>query len=326
MTTNRDTLLSMGFDSARVDWALRATKNSGLQPAMDHILDHDGQPVPEVSSGDAATESVDIDEDDAAALGIHVPVNVGSEAKSIRCSVCGKVFKNTELANYHAEKSGHDQFEESTEEIKPLTEEEKKQRLEELRERMAAKRAVKAQEQAKEDRANEVIRRKAGKDLNKIKDDLKLKEAEKEAKQKIKDKIEERKARERVRAQIEADKRERAEKAAREKALRMGQSAPQPAPAVAPTPAAQSTGASKDHKETRLRIRMSTGAQYELTLPSDAPLSEVAEYLASQTLDVNADTVTLSEQFPKRVFKPEEFSKSLRDLKLTPSAVLVASP
>lgn len=32
--------------------------------------------------------------------------------------MCGKVFKNTALANFHAEKSGHDQFEESTEEVR----------------------------------------------------------------------------------------------------------------------------------------------------------------------------------------------------------------
>lgn len=47
--------------------------------------------------------------------------------------------------------------------IKPLTEEEKKQKLAELREKMAAKRAVKAKEEAKEARANEAIRRKGGK-------------------------------------------------------------------------------------------------------------------------------------------------------------------
>ena len=44
-----------------------------------------------------------------------------------------------------------------------MTEEEKAQRLQELREKMAAKRAVKAKEQEKEDRANDAIRRKAGK-------------------------------------------------------------------------------------------------------------------------------------------------------------------
>lgn len=42
--------------------------------------------------------------------------------KSIKCSECGKVFKNTALANFHAEKSGHDQFEESTEEVIDLFE------------------------------------------------------------------------------------------------------------------------------------------------------------------------------------------------------------
>ena len=47
--------------------------------------------------------------------------------------------------------------------IKPLTEEEKKQKLAELRDKMTEKRAKKAAEEAKEAKANELIRRKAGK-------------------------------------------------------------------------------------------------------------------------------------------------------------------
>jgi hypothetical protein len=47
--------------------------------------------------------------------------------------------------------------------IKPLTEEEKNQKLVELREKMSEKRAKKAAEEAKEAKANELIRRKAGK-------------------------------------------------------------------------------------------------------------------------------------------------------------------
>ena len=47
--------------------------------------------------------------------------------------------------------------------IKPLTEEEKKQKLADLREKMAVKRAAKAKEEAKEAQANEAIRRKSGK-------------------------------------------------------------------------------------------------------------------------------------------------------------------
>ena len=47
--------------------------------------------------------------------------------------------------------------------IKPLTEEERQQKLAELREKMTEKRARKAAEEAKEAKANELIRRKAGK-------------------------------------------------------------------------------------------------------------------------------------------------------------------
>lgn len=42
--------------------------------------------------------------------------------QSIKCTQCGKVFKNVDLANYHAEKSGHDQFEESTDEVRAFRE------------------------------------------------------------------------------------------------------------------------------------------------------------------------------------------------------------
>ena len=45
----------------------------------------------------------------------------------------------------------------------PLTEEEKKQKLEELRQKMEEKRAKKAVEEARENKVNEALRRKAGK-------------------------------------------------------------------------------------------------------------------------------------------------------------------
>ncbi|KAL1718138.1 ubiquitin-related domain-containing protein [Schizophyllum commune] len=335
MAGDKDTLISMGFDAARVDWALKATGNAGLQPAMDHILAHEGEPVPDLGAvkeqaSSRPSDAMDVDEDDTDALraaGINVDT---AEAKSIKCSLCGKIFKNTALANYHAEKSGHDQFEESTEEVKPLTEEEKAQRLQELREKMAAKRAVKAKEQEKEDRANDAIRRKAGKDLNKIREELKVKEAQKEAEAKRREKIEDQKARAAIKAQIEADKRARAEKAAREKALREGRpivDAPAgPSAPVAAAKPAQAGVAGKDYKETRLQIRMSTGGQYTTTLPSDSPLRAVAEFLAAQTLDVHVDTVTFTQTFPRKQFSAAEMSKSLRDLGLTPSAVLIATP
>ncbi|KAF8809526.1 hypothetical protein BYT27DRAFT_7094269 [Phlegmacium glaucopus] len=332
MAGDKETLLSMGFDSARVEWALKATGNRGLQPAMDHIIEHEGQPIPDLGSvSEKASGSgpmdVDNDDEDAEALkslGVVAGNAVEAKVKSIKCSECGKTFKNTALANFHAEKSGHDQFEESTEEIVPLTEEEKKQKLAELRQKMEEKRAIKAVEDARENKVNEALRRKAGKDLNKIKEDLKLKEAIKEAEAKKREKIEDAKAKAAVKAQIEADKKARAEKAAREKALRDGLPVPDPSSSVAPSrPAPASTSvAKKDFAETRLAIRMSSGGQqYTTTLPSDAPLREVAEYLAGQLLSVDVDTVSFTQHFPRKTFTREDFAKSLKDLGLTPSAV-----
>ncbi|KAI9458407.1 hypothetical protein BJY52DRAFT_1186888 [Lactarius psammicola] len=363
--SDKDVLISMGFDPARVEWALRATNNKGLQPAMDFILEHNDDPIPDVTSGAAATSSAQpqsgpMDEDDdeeTAALRAVYGVSPGAaaqaddsgagvEARSIKCSECGKIFKNTALANFHAEKSGHDQFEESTEEIKPLTEEEKQQKLAELRDKMNEKRAKKAAEDAKEAKANELIRRKAGKEASQIKEDLKNKQILKDLEAKRREKEDDKKALAAIKAKIEADKRERAQKAAQEKALREGAAPPADAASSSATSAAPATASipGREFKETRLQIRLATGGQpLTTTLPSDAScvfsvvrsnprenpdgrlslriaLREVAEFVAGQTLTVDVDTVTFTQQFPRKQFSSSDFSRSLRDLGLTPSA------
>ncbi|KAF6761783.1 hypothetical protein DFP72DRAFT_1151776 [Ephemerocybe angulata] len=319
MAGDKDTLVGMGFDLARVEWALKATGNRGLQPAMDHILEHEGESVPDLSGvseskGRSQPMDVDDDDDDVEALKglVKGAVAGGSEgadveAKSIKCSQCGKVFKNTALANYHAEKSGHDQFEESIEEVKPLTEEEKKQKLEDLRAKMAEKRARKAEEDALENKANENIRRKTHKDLNKLREEVQAKEILKEVEAKKREKVEEAKARAAVKAQIEADKKARADKAAREKAIREGKPFPD-AGQSSPTPAAAACG-----------------SQTRAIWTDESPLREVAEFVASQSPDIDVDSVSFSQAFPRKTFSAAELSKSLKDLGLTPSAVLLAS-
>lgn len=337
MAGDRDTLVGMGFDAARVDWALKATGGRGLQPAMDHILEHEGQAVPDLSgvSESSAKRSgamdVDDNEDDQALERLGADASALQDAKSIKCSECGKIFKNTALANFHAEKSGHDQFEESTEEIKPLTEEEKKQKLEELKERLKSKRAQKSVQEAAENKANEVIRRKAGKDLQKLKEEQQAKEIIKEAEQKRRDKIEDAKARAAIKAQIEADKKARAEKAAREKALREGKPLPGDSaePASVPNSAAAATAAassSSTSSSARLQIRVTGRQPMVTTLAADAPLREVAEFVASQVLEFDADSITFSTTFPRKTFTPADYSKTLRELGLTPSAAIIASP
>ena len=112
---------------------------------MDHILEHEGQPIPDLGgvneqSSSSGPMDVDNEDEDAEALkslgvvagnAVEAKVRINEDRiqlanahlllwfnrKSIKCSECGKIFKNTALANFHAEKSGHDQFEESTEEV-----------------------------------------------------------------------------------------------------------------------------------------------------------------------------------------------------------------
>ncbi|KAF7345347.1 hypothetical protein MVEN_01552300 [Mycena venus] len=296
MANDKDALINMGFEAARVDWALKATGNRGLQPAMDFLFENEGKPIPDLSSVTESTSrpprdamDVDGDEEDAEALkSLGVKVANDVEAKSIKCSECGKIFRNTALAQFHAEKSGHQEFEESTEEIKPLTEEEKKQKLAELRQKMAEKRANKAIEEAKEAKANETLRRKTGKTRSR-----------------------DAKARAAIKAQIEADKKARAEKFAREKALRHGEQivdAPAAAPAASGSAAPVSGVASRDYPQTRLQIRMASGGQpYTTTLSSDATLREVAEFLAGQNMAVDVETVSFAQHFPRKTFSPSDF-------------------
>lgn len=87
-----------------------------------------------------------------------------------------------------------------------------------IRHLTAAKRAAKSKEDIEDQKRNEQIRRKAGKESAAAQQELKTKAALKEAEDRKREKLADLEARKRVKQQIEADKRERAEKAAREKA------------------------------------------------------------------------------------------------------------
>ena len=127
-------------------------------------------------------------------------------AKSIKCDDCGKLFKSPEEIEYHAAKTNHSNFSESTEEKKPLTEDERKQQLQLLEEKMKRKRAEREENEKKEALERERLRIKSGKDMTEAKKKLEEQEMKKILDERKREKQEEKMARERVRAQIEADK------------------------------------------------------------------------------------------------------------------------
>lgn len=114
----------MGFAPERVDWALSST-NGTLEAALDHLEAHQDEPVPEVTDMSQAQPVEQSTEPANAAVNVRCSYLF----ESIQCSTCDKRFRDMDMAMYHADKSGHEDFSESTEAIQPLSPEEKEKRL-----------------------------------------------------------------------------------------------------------------------------------------------------------------------------------------------------
>ncbi|KAJ1326413.1 UBX domain-containing protein 1/4 [Microdochium nivale] len=307
MSSDLDTLLEMGFDKARAELAVK--QSGGLQGAMDWLEKTQDTPVDELQS-----------EAEEARLNAQ-PLADGAVAMSLVCNECGKKFRNQGAAEFHASKTEHSDFSESTEEIAPLTEEEKKARLEELREKVKAKRAIQSEVDKEDAKKNEKIRQKATKESHDMKEELARKEQIKEAAKKRQEKAADLEAKKRIQAKIQADKDERRRKAEMAKAARDGTAPPAAAAAAAPAPppAAPAPRAVANHSEARLRLQTSSGNVMK-TLPAETTLFELAQMLQEE------DGVTVTKfimNFPKKVFEGHlDFGKTLKEAGLTPSAAL----
>ncbi|KAK4867464.1 hypothetical protein LT330_000974 [Penicillium expansum] len=308
MASDLDQLIEMGFDKERAQLAV--TKTGGLQSALQWLEDNQDKSLEEIQS-----QAKEAQDEESPAL------QPGEQPRSLVCNECGKKFRGQSQAEFHASKSGHVDFAESTEEIAPLTEEQKKQRLAELREKLAAKRAGLSEQDKIDKKKNEEIRRKSTKESQDAKEDLERKQQLKEAAKKKKEKQDEIDAKKRIKAKIEADKEERRLKAEKQRAERAGL-APPPQPAAAPAPTSSGPATSKPasaYTETRLRFQSSKGNILK-TLPVETTLFEVAAALREQD---GIEVQSFVQTFPKKVFDNEFFGETLKELGLVPSASLV---
>ncbi|KAF2833715.1 hypothetical protein CC86DRAFT_365539 [Ophiobolus disseminans] len=306
MASDLDQLIDMGFPRDRAELAVKAT--GGLQSAIDWLE----------KMQDKSVEDIKAEQADAAAE--PPELKPGEEAKSLVCDECNKKFRSVAQAEFHGTKTGHENFSESTEEIAPLTEEEKKQRLEELKEKLALKRAAQSEMDKEDRKKNEQIRMKSTKESQDIKEALQNKERIKEAQAKRAEKKADDDARKRVLAKLEVDKQERKRKAEVEKAQRAGQ-APPPAPAQAPMPTSSGPTTSKPasaYTEARLALQTASG-RVTKTFPVETTLFEVAHALEEEGMQVNSFSTT----FPKKTFDKTDFGMTLKECGFVPSAALV---
>ncbi|OQE21143.1 hypothetical protein PENSTE_c012G08185 [Penicillium steckii] len=305
MASDLDQLIEMGFDQERAQLAV--AKAGNLQGALEWLEQNQDKSLDEIK---AAQEAQDEEGPE---------LQPGEEARSLVCNDCGKKFRSQAQAEFHASKSQHVDFSESTEEIAPLTEDQKKQKLQDLREKLAAKRAGQAVQDKADEKRNEQIRMKSTKESQDAKEALEKKQRMKEAAQKKKDKQDEIDAKKRVQAKIQADKEERRRKAEQARAEREGKAIPQEAPAPTPAAGPATSKPASEHNESRLRFQTPQGNIMK-RLPATTTLFEVAAALKQED---GIEVQSFIQTFPKKTWNSEFFGETLKELGLVPSASLI---
>ncbi|XP_018311056.1 UBX domain-containing protein 1 isoform X2 [Mycetomoellerius zeteki] len=309
-----DILVDMGFSMSKAEKALEITGNKGVEPAMEWLLAHSDEVEPGPAVGESAP-TLSTDTQDNVAGASSQPVSTTESAKSMKC---GKLFKSNLEVEFHATKSGHDRFSESTEEKKPLTEEEKREQLKMLEEKLRQKRKEREEQEKKNAFEREKNRIRSGKEMSEARKKLEELEMQKLLEQRKREKAEEKEARQRVRAQIEADKAARRAKAAAES----NQTVNTTSVSLSAIPSSTSAHHRKDYTETRLQLRLTNGQTLTQSFGSKEQLSAVRLFIEMNRTDDNGP-FQLMTTFPRKVFTDEDYDTPLDVLGLVPSAVVI---
>ena len=179
----------MGFSLIRAQKGLLNGNARTVEAAIDWLTNHQDDP--------------DIDEP------IPLQPKGGGVAQSYKCNECGKILSNMANLELHANKTGHSDFEESTEHVKPLTPEEKAKKIEEIKELLKLKRAEREAAEKVDDVQREKSRRLMGKEMAKTREQMEIEQRKRDAMVRKREKEAAKRERERIRAELEKDKLER---------------------------------------------------------------------------------------------------------------------
>ena len=222
-----------------------------------------------------------------------------------------KVEPSTSLKNTEAPKPSDEAKEAPT---KELTQEEKIKRAQQL---IELQRKQRVEEEERKEKERELERRKVGRDVQKSKQkqqDLEIKQAHEE---RLREKAADAAAREKVRQQIAQDKLERKQ---RELALQQ-QKQQQQDPSVL-KPSVIMTSATT---VTRIQFRLPSGNPHLGQFEPTSTLRELRIYIA-QNIELPFRQFTISTSFPRKDLTNEEDGKTLLELQLVPTAVILILP
>uniref|UniRef100_A0A8C6U4X3 UBX domain protein 1 n=1 Tax=Neogobius melanostomus TaxID=47308 RepID=A0A8C6U4X3_9GOBI len=289
--TTLESLLEMGFDRNRAERAVASTGNQGIEQAMDWLMEHENDP--------------DIDE----------PFVPPAE------NVLGGIVEEqstSEFADTGEGKIGGDIINPDGSK-RPMTEEEKGNRLEEL---MRFKQAERREREKAEEIEREKTRRKQGQELQQIRQKLQDDDMKKLADQRRKEKMEDKLARQRVKDKIARDREERAQKfggGTSFSATPTSQQSPTSPTGQGPPPT------KREYDESRIQIRLLDGSTITAVFKAQEPLAAVRVYVQMNGNTPEGLDFSLLSPYPRHLYTELDMEKPLKELGLVPSAVLVVT-
>ncbi|XP_008187178.1 UBX domain-containing protein 1-like [Acyrthosiphon pisum] len=298
--------IDMGFEKAEVEKCISMSRIQGVEPAAESLLaNNDDEMGPSTSQGGSTSNT-----------NSETNTSYATVAKSYGCEECDKLFTDTTALEYHAIKSGHScNFAGSTEEMKPLTDDDKIEQLKKLEERLKKNREeCKAKEKEEELERKKIriysVKDKAAtkkkledEDIKTMMDDIKRVKQE--------DKV----TRDRVKAEIEADKLH----------VELLYLASEIGPLNCELPEDLKLAYHKqikDYSKTKLKIRLTNGQIIVETFNVKEIMAGVRVYIELHRSDGDAP-FGLMRRFPRKVFTCGDDEKSLEQLGLVPRADLI---
>jgi len=201
----------------------------------------------------------------------------------------------------------------------PLTEEQKQERALALQERLNKAREKRLEEEKKDKIEREKNRRKDGKDIGNIKEEYQAKMMRKQAEERKREKLANAAAKKKVQEQIAADKAARLARSNAEKSTA----------AVAETSQVVREKQEEVRKQqptatnTRIQLRLPDGKRLVQVFESDESLSALIRYAHMNSGLEESEFRLVSGGMPPKKFTDEDREKTLVDLSLVPSAVVM---
>ncbi|XP_054724413.1 UBX domain-containing protein 4-like isoform X2 [Uloborus diversus] len=197
------------------------------------------------------------------------------------------------------------------------------ERLDRAKNLIEAQRQSKSMEEQELEKRREIERRNVGKAVQQAQQTKQENELKEWARSRAKEKEEERLAREKVKAMIAQD---RAERAAKYQLTKEAEQAEKER--LAQVREAQANAArisAMNSNEARLQFRLPDGSSRNHTFSADSTLEQARTFVREQ-VQPPFSHFTLCTTFPRRHFTESNYSETLRDLQLAPSAVLLILP